>query len=88
MPWSEAQIRANREFFEQKLLATKQRADVVKAIDGHAAFDFVLLDTRPRDAFKFGHITGAWCVPIDELDRVSSQLPKDKEIVTYCWGHD
>jgi rhodanese-related sulfurtransferase len=87
MPWSEAEIRHNREYFEEKLRATKQRADVVKAIE-NGAFEFILLDTRGRDPFKFGHITGAWCAPLDELDTVLAALPRDREIVTYCWGHD
>jgi hypothetical protein len=87
MAWSEADVRANRQFFEQKLRATKQRNDLVKAIE-HGPFDFVLLDTRAREAFTFGHITGAWCAPLEELEAVIPVLPKDREIVTYCWGHD
>jgi rhodanese-related sulfurtransferase len=87
MPWSEADVQANREYFRRKLNAIKERNAVVKAIE-QGSFDFVLLDTRPRDAFKFGHITGAWCAPFADLDEVMSRLPKDREIVTYCWGHD
>ena len=87
MSWSDAEIRANRDYFDRKLRATKQRNDVVKAIE-QGPFDFVLLDTRSRDAFNFGHITGAWCAPIEELDSVTTLLPKEREIVTYCWGHD
>ncbi|MGH2399542.1 MAG: rhodanese-like domain-containing protein [bacterium] len=87
MAWTEADIRANRDFFAEKLRTTKQRNDVLKAIEG-GTFDFVLIDTRTREAFKFGHITGAWCAPLDELDSLVPQLPKDREIVTYCWGHD
>jgi len=87
MPWSDADIEANREFFTEKLRAVKQRNDVLKAIEP-GPFDFVLIDTRPRDAFKTGHIKGAWCVPFVEFDTLISQLPKDREIVTYCWGHD
>lgn len=90
MNWTESDIHRNRDYFQWKLHATKQRADVVKAID-KGPFDFLLLDTRSRDAFGFGHITGAWCAPLEELESVVSRLPKDpkdKEIVTYCWGHD
>lgn len=87
MDWSESDVRRNRDYFHSKLDATKQRTDVVKAID-HGPFDFVLLDTRGRDAFAFGHIRGAWCAPLEELDGVIARLPRDKEIVTYCWGHD
>lgn len=87
MTWSDADINGNREYFVQKLRATKERNAVLKAIE-QGPFDFILLDTRARDAFAFGHITGAWCVPLEELESVVPRLPRDKEIVTYCWGHD
>jgi hypothetical protein len=53
--------------FQWKLHAIQQRADVVKAIE-QGPFDFVLLDTRGREAFAFDHIAGAWCVQLEELD--------------------
>jgi rhodanese-related sulfurtransferase len=84
---AEAAVHANRDYFEWKLRATKQRNDVMTAVE-QGQFDFVLLDTRSRDAFKFGHITGAWCAPLEELESVLPRLPKDTEVVTYCWGHD
>ena len=87
MAWSDADVRRNRDYFQAKLHAIKQRADVVKAIE-QGTFEFVLLDTRGREPFAFGHITGAWCAPLEELESVASRLPKDREIVTYCWGHD
>ena len=81
------EIRANRDYFALKLRAEKQRNDVLKAVEGDA-FDFVLLDTRGPEAFAGGHIPGAWCLTTSELDEVTERLPKDKELVTYCWGHD
>ena len=56
---TDAEIQANRGFFKRKMDATRERNSVVKAIK-HGPFDFILLDARSRDAFKFGHITGAW----------------------------
>lgn len=87
MAWSEADIRANRDYFRDKLRATKQRHAVLTAIE-QDAMDFILLDIRAREAFRFGHITGAWCAPPDEVEALVPRLPKDREIVTYCWGHD
>jgi rhodanese-related sulfurtransferase len=87
MTWSDADIQRSRDYFVHKLSATKQRTDVVHAVE-QDSFDFILLDTRSREAFAFGHIPGAWCAPLEELENVMSQLPNDKEIVTYCWGHD
>jgi rhodanese-related sulfurtransferase len=82
------EVRWNREYFEHKLRAEKQRNDVLHAVEGTKPFDFVLLDTRGREPFASGHIPGALCAPADELKELLPSLPKDKEIVTYCWGHD
>ncbi len=87
MTFSSEEIRANQDYFARKLRAEKQRADVLKAVQGNA-FDFVLLDTRGREPFASGHIPGALCAPLDELDQLIQNLPRDKEVVTYCWGHD
>lgn len=87
MTMSERDIRANRDYFAAKLAATKQRYDVLTAVES-GKMDFILLDTRPRDAYAQGHIPGAWCAPVDEVEAIRAKLPKDNEIVTYCWGHD
>jgi len=87
MAFSLEEIRANREYFAHKIQAEKQRNDVLKAVEGGTA-NFVLLDTRGRDAFASGHIPGAWCVQESDLEKVIPLLPKDREIVTYCWSHD
>lgn len=87
MAYTKEQISANREYFIHKLNAEKQRNSVLKAVEG-GTYDFVLLDTRGREPFASGHIPGAICAPEEELDQLIPNLPKDKEIVTYCWGHD
>jgi rhodanese-related sulfurtransferase len=88
MPFSADDIRVNLEYFVHKPHAEKQRSDVLKAVEAGSS-DFVLLDTRGRRAFANGHIPGAWCTSHgNELERLITVLPKDKEIVTHCWGHD
>ena len=87
MAFSEAQIRANMEHFAHKLRTEKSRATVLHAVEDNK-FDFVLLDTRGRQAFASGHIPGALCAPMEEFGHLTAHLPKEKEIVTYCWGHD
>ena len=87
MAFTVDEIRANRDYFAHKLRAEKQRNDVLHAVEG-GKFDFVLLDTRGREPFAGGHIPGAVCAPLDELDQLIRTLPKDREVVTYCWGHD
>jgi rhodanese-related sulfurtransferase/DNA-binding transcriptional ArsR family regulator len=48
--------------------------------------DVVVLDTRPAREYAAGHIAGAICVPVDELQHWLKQLPKTKEYVAYCRG--
>lgn len=45
-----------------------------------------LLDVRPQDEFELGHLPGAVNMPLAELERRLSELPKDQEIVAYCRG--
>jgi rhodanese-related sulfurtransferase len=87
MAFSPDEIRANRDYFVHKLHAEKQRNDVLKAVESNN-LDFVLLDTRGEEAYANGHIPGAWSVSDSDIERAVAHLPKDKEIVTYCWGHD
>jgi rhodanese-related sulfurtransferase len=87
MAFTAEEILANRDYFVRKLRAEKQRNDVLHAVE-EGKFDFVLLDTRGREPFASGHIPGALCAPIEELPQLIPFLPKDTEIVTYCWSHD
>ncbi len=87
MSFTAEEIRANRDYFAYKLHAEKQRNDVLHAVEG-GAYNFVLLDTRGREAFAARHIPGAWCAPMPELAQLVAALPRDKEVVTYCWSHD
>lgn len=48
--------------------------------------DVVILDTRPSNEYRAGHIPGALSVPVDELQKRLRQLPKGKEFVAYCRG--
>ena len=45
-----------------------------------------VLDVRPADEFRAGHIAGALSVPLRELKARIRELPKRKEIVAYCRG--
>jgi len=48
--------------------------------------DVIILDVRPPEEFRAGHINGALSVPLKELDLMLAKLPKNKEIVAYCRG--
>jgi rhodanese-related sulfurtransferase len=45
-----------------------------------------ILDVRPPEEFRAGHIEGAVSVPLEELGLMLVKLPRDQEIVAYCRG--
>jgi rhodanese-related sulfurtransferase/DNA-binding transcriptional ArsR family regulator len=51
-----------------------------------AAGDVVVLDVRPVEEYRAGHIPGAISIPVGELADRISELPEDTEIVVYCRG--
>ena len=48
--------------------------------------DVVVLDVRPEDEYAAGHVPGALSIPAAELERLLSELPRDREVVAYCRG--
>ncbi len=60
---------------------------VKKQIDAQA--DMVIIDSRPkRKKYDKGHLPGAVSIPTTQFDRMTDQLPqdKDKPLVFYCGG--
>src|ERR1700757_1419539 len=45
-----------------------------------------VLDVRPEDEFRQGHLPGALNIPLSQLERRLAQLPSDNEVVAYCRG--
>jgi rhodanese-related sulfurtransferase/biotin operon repressor len=45
-----------------------------------------VLDVRPPEEFAAGHVAGAVNIPIHELAKRLSELPKRREVVAYCRG--
>jgi rhodanese-related sulfurtransferase len=48
--------------------------------------DVVVLDVRPEEEFRAGHIPGARSAPLPALDVLAEKLPRRREIVAYCRG--
>lgn len=48
--------------------------------------DVVVIDVRPAEEYRAGHIAGARSIPIDELGARLRELPADRQIVAYCRG--
>jgi len=69
---------ANRQGLEpvdRDVLLTKVREGAV-----------TVLDVRPAEEYRAGHIPGALSIPLKELERRLSDLPRDREVVAYCRG--
>lgn len=59
-------------------ITVEQLSDAVKR--GAA----VIVDVRPPDSYKEGHIAGSLSIPGDQIAARSGELPRGKMIVTYC----
>ncbi|MGM0784050.1 MAG: ArsR/SmtB family transcription factor [Pseudomonadota bacterium] len=58
----------------RELLAALERGEVI------------LLDVRPEDEYRAGHLPEAINIPLEQLEAMLDGLPRDKEIVAYCRG--
>jgi len=45
-----------------------------------------VIDVRPREEYALGHLPGALCVPLDELETRLAGLDPAQRIVAYCRG--
>ncbi len=55
-------------------------------LDRARAGEVIVLDVRPPEEFRAGHIPGAVSVPVEELERRIAEIPQDKEVIAYCRG--
>jgi rhodanese-related sulfurtransferase len=86
MQFTREDVEANRAYFAAKLRAEKQKAAVIEHLKDGRGGPFLLLDVRPRAAFRKAHIQGAWCAPREELTSIIPELPHEVELVTCCWS--
>jgi rhodanese-related sulfurtransferase/DNA-binding transcriptional ArsR family regulator len=45
-----------------------------------------LLDVRPAEEYRHGHLPGARSIPLPELPSRLGEVPRDREVVAYCRG--
>ncbi|MFH2006662.1 MAG: metalloregulator ArsR/SmtB family transcription factor [bacterium] len=76
--------RTAREYLEQR--------DQLEEIDGPEVLErlrreeITVIDVRPGDEYRTGHLPGARSVPLDELEARLAELPPDRAVVAYCRG--
>jgi 3-mercaptopyruvate sulfurtransferase SseA len=56
-------------------------SDLQNMVNKNEAF---IVDVRNEASYNAGHIRGAKLIPLNDIDKRSGELPKDKLIVTYC----
>ena len=70
-----AEKRGSLEPIDRRLLMRRMRAGEV-----------TVLDVRPAEEYRAGHISGAVSLPLRELAKKLKSLPTDREVVAYCRG--
>jgi rhodanese-related sulfurtransferase len=68
---------------DREALEAVGATDLMERLDDGSV---VVLDVRPEEEYRAGHIPGALSVPVQVLEAAVQSLPKDKEIVAYCRG--
>lgn len=48
--------------------------------------EVTVLDVRPAEEYRAGHVSGALSIPVAELRARLRELPKSREVVAYCRG--
>ncbi|MFQ9316724.1 DsrE/DsrF/DrsH-like family protein [uncultured Dysgonomonas sp.] len=44
----------------------------------------MMIDSRTKEEYDFGHIEGAINIPVDEIRSRLNEMPRDKKIIVYC----
>jgi hydroxyacylglutathione hydrolase len=44
----------------------------------------IIVDVRGESSYNAGHVKGARWIIVDEIGSRTSELPRDKMIITYC----
>lgn len=59
------------------------RAELLARVESGSV---TVLDVRPREEYDLGHVPGALCIPLDELEARLTEFDPAQEIVAYCRG--
>ena len=68
---------------ELAVLAAEEREELLEAIRRDAV---TLVDVRPVEEYRAGHLPGAHSIPLAELRVRLGELPRGREVVAYCRG--
>ena len=80
---AEVQQIVNGYFKAQDALEPISRAELLERMEQGLV---TVLDVRPEDEYRAGHVPGALNITLSELDSHLAELNGDQEIVAYCRG--
>jgi rhodanese-related sulfurtransferase len=63
-----------------------ESVDAAELLERLSDGSVIVLDVRPEEEYRAGHIPGALSVPVDALEAALQTLPRDREMVAYCRG--
>lgn len=76
--------RVTRDYFEDRgAMEAVESKELLRRV---RSGEVTILDVRPVEEYRAGHIPGAVSIPVDELKSRLGELPKNREIVAYCRG--
>ncbi len=92
--WKSMQVLGEQRFAELERAANDffGKNEDAEAVDRKVLYnrvqrgEVVVLDVRPIEEYRAGHIKGAISVPLNKLKKHLKNLPKNQEIVAYCRG--
>lgn len=68
----------------QSIYASVERVTVVELQKLMAEGKAVVVDVRLPEQYAAGHIKGAWSIPLMNMEARAAELPRDRQIITYC----
>jgi rhodanese-related sulfurtransferase/DNA-binding transcriptional ArsR family regulator len=71
-------------FFDQR--GTPEAVDGDELLRRVKNGEVTILDVRPAEEYRAGHIPGALSVPLADLKARLEELPKGRDVVAYCRG--
>jgi rhodanese-related sulfurtransferase len=73
-----------REYFEAR--GAMERVEGDELLRRVRTGEVTVLDVRPVEEYRAGHIPGALSIPVGELKARLKELPGNREVVAYCRG--
>ncbi len=76
--------RVARDYFDER--GSMEGVEGEELLRRVKAGEVTVLDVRPVEEFRAGHIPGALSIPLGQLKARLEELPKGRDVVAYCRG--